>query len=153
MKNEPYAGMGEVTKNEGLYLENKKKPQMAFYLAHDQWASVPVALMDDPTSVPNDYIVYLVVNSFVDRVTATAFPTYKRITKRAKRCLSVIAKTMSHLVEIGWATKIKRGQGRADITILHARKGQKFTKEQLKAIKDVVEGKITDFRKSNRYNK
>lgn len=150
MRNEPYAGMGKVSKSEGLYLKNEKKPQTAFYLAGDQWASVPVALMDDPSSVPNDYLIYLVINSFVDRATGTAFPTQERLTKRTKRCVRVIRESIQHLVDIGWATKIRRGLNKSNITILHASKGQKFTKEQLKKIKDVIEGKIANFRRANR---
>lgn len=152
MRNEPYAGMGRVNKSEGLYLkgEKKEKVERAFYIV-DQWASVPIALLDDrPDATANDKLIYLSINSFADRGTGSAFPSQKGLVKRASKCERVIRDTIKHLVEIGWATKIRRGQGKVNITILHGRKGQKFTKERLKNIKDVVEGKIADFRKSNR---
>ena len=151
MKDKPYAGMGNVSKSEGLYLKKEKKSQSrtAFYLV-DQWAGEPIELLDDPDARANDKLIYLAVSSFADRGMGSAFPTQKALVKRASRCVTVITRTITHLVEIGWATKIRRGQGRANITILHSRKWQKFIKSQLKHIKSVVEGKIDDFRRANR---
>ncbi|TET65292.1 MAG: hypothetical protein E3J56_15885 [Candidatus Aminicenantes bacterium] len=151
MKDEPYAGMGNVSKSEGLYLKNEKKSQSrtAFYLV-DQWAGEPIALLDDTDARANDKLIYLTISSFADRGSGSAFPTQERLVKRASRCKRVIGETITHLVKIGWATKIRRGQGRANIVILHSHKCQKFTKSQLEHIKEIVKGKIADFRKANR---
>ena len=143
MRDEPYPGMGKVSKSEGLYLK-KKKPQFTFYI-QDQYANEPIPLLDDPEAKANDKLIYLAISSFVNRADGTAFPKQERMTKRASRCRKTINKTINHLVKIGWATTIRRGQGRSNITILHGYKGQKFTKKELKNIRDKINHKTANF--------
>ncbi|MBW2995468.1 helix-turn-helix domain-containing protein [Candidatus Woesearchaeota archaeon] len=150
MRDKPYEGMGNVSKAKGLFLEKKKEKRMSFYLSEVPWASVPVPMQDDPEAKGNDLLVYLAINSFADKETATAFPSQEKLTKRAKRKRKTVMETISHLVEIGWATKIRRGQGKANITVLHHYKGEKFTKEQLNNIKELVKKKINNYWQSSR---
>ena len=151
MRREPYAGMGKVSKAKGLYLKNEKKSQTAFYLAGNQFATVPMTLILDREALANDLLIYLSVNSFVDRETGTAFPTQEKIAERAKRRdVRTIRNGINHLAKIGWATKIQRGLNKSNIVILHAFKHQKFTKAQLENIKNMIEGKVAGFRRANR---
>lgn len=119
-----------------------KESKSIFFLAGDRFVSIPFDLMKDIKSKGNDLLVYLAVNSYADRETGVAWPKQKNIAIRAKRSAKVIGKAVSHLVEIGWATKIRRGQGLPNIIILHARKGQVFGKIRQKEIIKIVETKV-----------
>jgi len=124
-----------------------KRNTSSFYLAGVQWASIPIALMDDKDSVGSDYIIYAAISSFINKETGTAFPKQEKLAERAKKSRSYISKMLRHLVKIRWATRIKRGLGRSDIVILHSYKNQKFTKSELSEIEAEIDARIATFLK------
>lgn len=116
-----------------------------FFLAGDRFTCIPSSLMIDKDSKGNDLLVYLAVNFYADRTTGVAFINQQKIIDRSKKSEPTVTKAISHLCEIGWATKIRRGQGKVNITILHAFKKQKFTDRQIREIRKDVENKINNF--------
>lgn len=119
-----------------------KESKSIFFLAGDRFVSIPYNLMTDSDSKGSDLLIYLAVNSYADRETGVAWPKQKNIALRAKRKSKAIGAAVNHLVEIGWATKIRRGQGLPNVIILHARKGQFFGKTRKKEIIKIVETKV-----------
>ena len=113
-----------------------------YFLAADRFVSIPFELMMDKDSKGNDLLSYLAISSFADKETGIAWPKTDKIAERAKKSKKVIIGAIKHLENIKWATKIRRGQGKVNIIILHARKEQDFSKAEKEKIKQDVEQKV-----------
>lgn len=100
---------------------------------------IPLKLIEDKNAKASDILVYLAIASLIHgRQWGT--PLQKEIMERSKYTSTrTMMRTITHLVEIGWATKTRRGLTQANIVILHAKKNQKLTERQKKTIRDIIE--------------
>ena len=109
------------------------------YLMGEPYVVIPFKLITDKDSRGPDLLVYLAIASFLGG-RQWGLLSQKEIMRRAKYTSSkTILRTITHLEEIGWATKIRRGLTQSNITILHARKGQAVGTKKLKEIRDTIE--------------
>lgn len=138
MKDKPYAGMGNVNKEEGLCLKEKKEKGMSFYFPHGFFMMAGDFLPDNDVEA-NDILIFSAISSFADNTRRTCYPTQETISKLARRCRKVTMRTIKHLVEIGWLTKIRRGLNKPNNYIVHFCKDQEFTKEEIKSAKKWID--------------
>jgi len=147
MRNEPYPGMGNVSKAEGLYLK-KKRRRMAISIPGG-FAMIPIPFLHDPDVTDNDILVYNALATFgsnkISNEIKVSWPLQETVGKVARRCTKVVMRTISHLVKIGWVTKIRRGLTKSNITVLHLYKWQEFTEEQINDTKEAVKNEINRF--------
>lgn len=116
-----------------------KERTIPVYLLGEPFVVIPYNLIMDKNSIGSDLLVYLAIASFLHG-RQWGLPSQKEIMKRAKyTSITTIKTIISHLVEIGWATKIRRGLTQTNIIILHARKGQTVGTKRRKEIKDTIE--------------
>jgi len=140
MKDEPYPGMGKVSKAEGLCLKEKKEKRMSFYFPYGFFVMAGDFIPDSDVEA-NDILVFSAISSFADNTKRTCYPTQKTISKLARRNLRLTMETIKHLVKIGWLTKIRRGLNKPNNYIVHFYKGQKFTKKGISDAKNWINGK------------
>ncbi len=109
------------------------------YMLGEPIVIIPLNLITDKESRAPDLLVYLAIASFLHG-RQWGFPSQEEIMRRAKyTSITTIKNTVSHLEEIGWAKKIRRGLTQTNIIVLCARKHQRVTEKQLKEIRDTVE--------------
>ena len=114
--------------------------KIPFYFRGEPLVIIPFKLIIDKDSKGSDLLVYLAVSSYADWSKRTALASQEEIMERSKfTSVRTIKSTMSHLVEIGWATKIRRGLTQTNIVILHAKKNEKISERELKKIRDEIE--------------
>lgn len=146
MRDKPYLGMGNVDKAEGLYLKEKRKEERIAISIPGGFAQIPIPfLIKDSTVIANDILVYNALSAFANNITKIGYPLLRTISKVARRNERLVMETIKHLVEIGWTTKIRRGQGKSNIYKLHFYKGQKFTRKELKNTKKAINDEIAKF--------
>lgn len=138
MKNTPYAGMGNVNKEEGLCLKKEKDKEMGLFFPGG-FFMMPGDFIPDHDVEDNDILIFTAINSFADNSKRTCYPTQKTISKLARRNLKLTGKIIQHLVEIGWLTKMRRGLNKANNYIVHTFKNQEFTEEKKKEAKDWID--------------
>lgn len=146
MKNKPYAGMGNVDKEEGLCLKKRNEGRRIIVSIPGGFVQVPIPfLRSDPEVRDNDILVYNALGSFVNNVSKVSWPFLKTVSKVARRNEQLVTRTVQHLVKISWITKIRRGLGKSNIYMLHLYKKQKFTKKELENYKKAADEEISRF--------
>ena len=110
-----------------------------FYMMGEPFVVIPLKLVEDKNSKGSDILVYLAIASFLHgrRWGATS---QREIMRRAKyTSTKTVMKTITHLVEIGWAEKYRRGLTQTNIVILFSRKNERLSPRERKKIRDTVE--------------
>lgn len=156
MRNEPYAGMGNVSKAEGLYLQNekKKKKEMKkiekkqtffFSRTREGYSMIPNELGRD-LNLPNSAkVAYLVGVGFADNTTRETFRGRNAIAKYVRVKPNQLSVIYGKLKKAGWITTIQRGLNKTNIIIFHAYKNEKISSKEKKKYKQKIEAQISSF--------
>jgi len=146
MRDKPYAGMGNVSKVKGLYLKEEKKDKKIRHAFISRikkgYASVPNELLFDPDITTPAKTCYAIIDAFADVDEGMTFRGYETIGKCMAVGSSRISQLIKELVEKGWATTIRRGLNRTNITKLHSYQGEKVDEKTKKKLIAEVEAKI-----------
>jgi len=152
MKDEPYPGMGNVSKTEGLYLqkkEEKKNNHVAIFSRRTPFGGGPVEMIRDKSVIVPARFLYVMYDSFADNKLHFTFASQKKIAEAIPRKVEAVSRLTKMLKETGWITVIRRGLGKPNIIILHQFKNEIITEEEQKAYKAEAEKRI---RERFRYN-
>lgn len=147
MRNEPYPGMGNVSKAEGLYLRKEKKKLHHAFIGKIKkgYAAVPNEFLFDPDISTPAKTCYAIIDAYSDVDEGITFRGYETIGKCMKVGSSLISQLVKELIKKGWATSIRRGLNRTNITKIHSYQWEKMDKEKRKKIIADVEAKIRSY--------
>ena len=150
MRNKPYAGMGNVSKTEGLCSKEKKKDKKTYHAFISRikkgYATVPNELLFDPNITTPAKACYAIIDAFASADEGMTFRGYETIGKCMTVVSSRISQLVKELVKKGWATSIRRGLNRTNITKLHSYRGEKVNNKKRKQLIAEVEAKIHIYR-------
>ena len=119
-----------------------KERTLLVYILEEPFILIPLKLIKDKSAEKADILVYLSIASILHG-RKWGRPFQKEIMERAKYTSTrTVLSAITHLEEIGWATKKRRGLTQSNIVILHQKKYQKVTPKLWKEIKDEVEEDI-----------
>jgi len=158
MRNEPYAGMGNVSKAEGLYLQKKgRKKETALSSEHDFFFSktkegysmIPNELIWDKVLKKTAKLTYIAGVSVSDTMSRETFSGRKRVGEIVGINPDHISTQYKQLRVRGWATIIRRGAMRTNIIIFHSYRGQKISEKEKKSYLQTVEKKIEEWRRNS----
>lgn len=148
MQDKPYPGMGNVSKAEGLYLQEEEKQEdndIAIITRRPPYAKIPFDLIRDSSIIRPARFLYAMYDSFADNKLHFTFTGQERIAKAlGLKSVVTVSRLTTILKEAGWITVIKRGLGKPNIIILHQSKNEVITKEEIKAYKAETEKRIRE---------